>query len=138
MELSSNFKGKTTPQSLCEKQMFQDCNHPWASAGETIHPIKYETQTHAFDKYVSSNFGIGEKKFRESKKVHAKNYIAKLFTLQQELSPTTDLKFYFQYFNKISEEIIHSVCFLDRMDNIQYPIESDIETETLILLVSQY
>ena len=60
-----------------------------------------------------------------------------LFTLQQELSPPTDLKFYSQYFNKISEIIIHSVCFLDSMHNIQRPIESDIKTETLILLVTQ-
>ena len=66
-----------------------------------------------------------------------KNYIAMLFTLQQELSPPTDLEFYSQYFNKISEEIIHSVCFFDSMDNIQCPIESDIEIETLTLLVSQ-
>ena len=62
--------------------------------------------------------GYVKKKFKESKKVHMKNYIAILFILQQELSPPTDLEFYFQYFNKISEEIIHFVCFLDSMDNI--------------------
>ena len=47
------FKGTTTSHCSCEKQMFEDYNHPWERAGETIHPIKYETQVHAFDKYVS-------------------------------------------------------------------------------------
>ena len=69
--------------------------------------------------------------------MHMKNYIAILFTLQRELSPPTDLEIDSQYFNKISEVIIHSVCFFDSMDNIQCPIEIDIEIETLFQLVSQ-
>ena len=70
--------------------------------------------------------GYVRKTFSYMKWCTGESYIAMLLTLQRELSPATDIEFYSRYFNNLSEAIIHPICFLDGMDNIQCPIESDI------------